>query len=667
MKCELMLQRILILLFLTVNQSLMADGFLETIIRKVSPTLEGIEEKINKLERSLKDLPPLTHGQQGEQVGIHSRYMDSAETPLVITVELRRNYKIDFLALVPVSRVFQGANYSAYGFPRGFKVYIAGKKDFSDQHLAYTTGESDYVAPGHYPLIIPVDGKEARYIKISISKHWARVDGEFLSAIGELMVMSGNRNIAVGAKVNGHTFMSLPEWSNDFLVDGQTDLGLPISSEPSKVNGYLSKASNFGKIHKWIELDLGQVYELDEVRLLTAYPLDAPSSYSHGFPVKFKLSASLNSSFDNVQVIADYSEKPYRRLGDNMAQFPAENIKARFIRLDVNELWHISGNSKALALSEMQVFSKDSNVAFNRPVNANDVFNHKDFIHIWNKEGLVDGYSSQNKLIDLDVWLKGLESRRMIENEISESRAQLLRIKEATTNKVINAFIIVVVSLIVLVVLSIYRRRKKMKMELEKVRVQIARDLHDDLGSRIGGIRLVSEVALADSSLEGELREDWESVNECATSAIEAMRDIVWLTDGEAVSSTEMIKHLHKVAEDTLGNIKLNWQVNDKALLTIPFSQRRHIVLSFRETLGNVVKHSKASEVKIQIECMNNKFSFKVDDNGCGFDLKDCTMGRGLNNLQQRADQSGGEFAVNSQAGKGTTVNFTMNLRGLCE
>ena len=657
-----MLLRILIIFLFLSLQSLMANGFLDTLIRKVSPRLEGLEKKISTLEQSLTDLPPLTHGQQGEQVGIHSRYMEKADSPLDITVELRRAYKIDFLALVPVSRAFQGANYFAYGFPRGFEVHIAGKRDFSDKKTVFTTGENDYEAPDHYPLIIPVDGEQARYIKISINRHWARVDGEFLSALGELMVISGNRNIAVGSRVEAHTFMSLPEWSNDFLVDGQTDLGLPISSVPSKVNGFLTKASGSANTNKWIELDLGEAYDLDEIRLLTAYPLDAPSSYSHGFPVRFKLLTSLYEDFSDHTVIADYSRTPYRRLGDNMAQFPAENVKARFIKLDVNELWHISGNNMSLALSEIQVLSKGKNVALNCKVSASDLFDHVNFRHIWNKEGLVDGFSSQNKLIDLDVWLKGLDERRLIEDNIAQSKAQLLTLKESAANKVIYVFIIVVLVLVYFVVANFYRRRRKMKMELEKVRVQIARDLHDDLGSRIGGIRLLSEVALADKSLNKEAAEDWQSVNECAAAAIEAMRDIVWLTDGEAVSSEEMIKHLHKVAEETLGSIKLNWQVNNKSILSIPFSQRRHIVLSFRETLGNVVKHANAKEVSISIECISDKFSFKVEDDGCGFNLEKCTMGRGLNNLKQRADQSGGEFAVNSETGKGTRVNFTMEL-----
>ncbi|MCM8524910.1 MAG: histidine kinase [Lentisphaeraceae bacterium] len=661
-----MILRVLTLIIIFQSGYLSAEDFLNTLIRKVNFNISTIEQEKEKLQYILKDLPPLTYGQQGEQVGFHSRYLDVEDAPLNITIDLHKEYEVDFLALVPVSTAFQGANYSSYGFPRGFEIFLANDKDFKDKKSVFSTGDKDYHAPGHYPLIIPVDVDKARFIKISISKHWARSDGLFLSAIGELMAMSGNRNVAVGAKVSGIDFKSLPEWSTDFLVDGQTDLGLPISNEPSKVNGFLSLPGNEHDI-KWVQLDLGREHELDEIRLLTAHPLDAPNSYSHGFPVKFTLKTSLTENFEKAQIVADYSKTPYRRLGDNMAIFKAEGIKARYVRLDVNELWHISGNGKALALAEVQVMSKGENVAFNCDVTYSDIFNHKNFVHIWNAAGLVDGYTSQNKLIDLDQWLLGLNTRRITEQRIADLEEALIDEKESTTTKLIASSILLVISLLFIVAFNLYRRRLKMKEELEKVRVQIARDLHDDLGSRIGGIRLVSEVALAGKSLDEEAKEDWQSVNESAASAIEAMRDIVWLTDGEAVSSQQMILHLHKVAEETLGNIKLKWHVNSSKEFSIPFSQRRNIVLSFRETLGNIVKHAKASEVEVNISSENKHFSFSVNDNGCGFDLKNCTMGRGLHNLETRAGQSGGRFEVNSQSGKGTSVNFTVKLKDLYE
>ena len=658
--------KIIAIFFLFLSCSFAADDLLNNLIDKINPSISSIENEKKKLQEELKKLPPLTYGLQGEQVGFHSRYQDVEDSPLNITVDLRKAYKIDFLSLVPVSTAFQGANYSSYGFPRSFEVYVSKHVDFSDKKMVFSSGKNDYKAPGHYPLIIPAHGQSARYIKVSISKHWARIDGRFLSAIGELMVISGKRNVAVGANVSGISYKSLPEWSADFLVDGQTDLGLPISSEPSKVNGYLGLPGKEGDV-KWVQLDLGEVHELDEVRLITAHPLDAPNSYSHGFPVKFTLKSSINEDFAKSDIIADYSEVSYRRLGDNMATFNAEGIQARYIRLDVNELWHISGNSKALALAEIQVLSKGKDVALKSKVSYSDIFAHKDFQQIWNAAGLVDGYTSQNKLIDLDEWLLGLEERRITENKIALLEESLIYEKESTTRKVIASFVLLVLILAFVVVINIYRRRLKMKQELQKVRVQIARDLHDDLGSRIGGIRLISEVALAAQNLDEEGKEDWQSVNESATSAIEAMRDIVWLTDGEAVSSEQMVQHLHKVAEETLGNIKLNWTVKGSLDLNIPFEQRRHIVLSFRETLGNVVKHSKASEVNIVVCSEKKQFRFNVDDNGCGFDLEKCTMGRGLHNLEQRASHSGGKFEVKSQSGKGTSVNFTMNLKGLYE
>lgn len=82
--------------------------------------------------------------------------------------------------------------------------------------------------------------------------------GRQLTALGEIMVLSGGRNVAIGATVDAESFTSLPDRSGENLVDGQTDLGLPIGPAQSASNGFLSIAQPVPAAQKWVQLDLGR-------------------------------------------------------------------------------------------------------------------------------------------------------------------------------------------------------------------------------------------------------------------------------------------------------------------------------------------------------------------------------------------------------------------------
>ena len=89
--------------------------------------------------------------------------------------------------------------------------------------------------PMQFALAEPVD---ARYLRLRVLEHWTREDGRFLTALGEIMVISQGRNVALRAAVDARSITSLPAWHRDHLVDGQTDLGLPVRPEPSRSNGF---------------------------------------------------------------------------------------------------------------------------------------------------------------------------------------------------------------------------------------------------------------------------------------------------------------------------------------------------------------------------------------------------------------------------------------------
>ena len=89
---------------------------------------------------------------------------------------------------------------------------------------------------------------------------------------------------------------------------------------------------------------------------------------------------------------------------------------------------------------------------------------------------------------------------------------------------------------------------------------------------------------------------------------------------------------------------------------------RHHAYLMFKEILHNIVKHSAASEVAIEISAKEGRLMMKVTDNGRGFDSTQVVEGVGLKSLRERARKIGGELTIRSGFGQGTSVYLAARI-----
>jgi signal transduction histidine kinase len=207
---------------------------------------------------------------------------------------------------------------------------------------------------------------------------------------------------------------------------------------------------------------------------------------------------------------------------------------------------------------------------------------------------------------------------------------------------------------------TVIRGKMIRNREISLLREQIARDLHDDIGSNLGGIMLLSEAA-ALHTRDDQSREDFGLIRSAADEASTSMRDIVWLIRGGHTSLRELLAKMRESALRILGgenvSIAIEPAEHEERELSLLF--RRHVLLSFKETLNNIRKHAEATEVSASIQLNARTFAFTVRDNGKGFD-RDLTgqLGHGLANLKRRAERLGGSVRIESHPGKGTTVTF---------
>lgn len=402
---------------------------------------------------------------------------------------------------------------------------------------------------------------------------------------------------------------------------------------------------------------------MDEVTLIPAQPVDAPDQFGHGFPRRFRLLISEESDFDPAKVLADYREEIIPNPGDNPVVFQASGVSARFVRLEVFEMWHTSGENYGVSLAEMEVFNGGEEVALGATVTASGVFSNPKFMDVWQPEFLVDGYSSQNRLIGLQAWLSGLEERKQTERHITQLEQKIAARAEQTLGNVLAAGAILVTALLAWVGVIHFRRKRALALHQENLRARIARDLHDDLGSRLGGMRLLSENLLNAAEFPEEFREDLDLLHRSSGEATEAMRDVVWLLDTRESSLEKLRKQMKRILPSILGATPSELQVVAAPEAEVDFHFRREVLFAFRESVFNAARHSGSERIECRVGGSEDEFWFEVRDWGKGFNEEELSRLNGVANLRKRAKTLSGKVEMESESESGTKVTFTVPIK----
>ena len=195
---------------------------------------------------------------------------------------------------------------------------------------------------------------------------------------------------------------------------------------------------------------------------------------------------------------------------------------------------------------------------------------------------------------------------------------------------------------------------------MEQLRQQISRDLHDDIGSNLGGIVLLSEIG-SEYSPDEESRGDFETIHRAAEDATLSLRDIVWLIQRERVGLKDFVTRMRQSLRVILHHPNISLEVEPAEYRDRPLGLlfRRHVFLAFKEALNNVRKHAQTHQATVKVWIGSDHLRFTVRDQGVGFDLeKTGTPGHGLGNLNLRASRVSGSVRIDSAPGKGTEVTF---------
>lgn len=154
--------------------------------------------------------------------------------------------------------------------------------------------------------------------------------------------------------------------------------------------GYHSAIEQQAEKEKWIQLDLGALYNLDKIVLVPSHPSEGIPMPGYGFPLQYKLEVSSSSTFSSSTAIIDFSHEDHHERTDRPYSVEIEPKKARYIRLTANKLWRGRGDDHFLAMAEILVYAQGRNIARGAKVTVPDTFKDKR----WNLTFINDGFNS---------------------------------------------------------------------------------------------------------------------------------------------------------------------------------------------------------------------------------------------------------------------------------
>jgi signal transduction histidine kinase len=200
---------------------------------------------------------------------------------------------------------------------------------------------------------------------------------------------------------------------------------------------------------------------------------------------------------------------------------------------------------------------------------------------------------------------------------------------------------------------------------VQKVRDRIATDLHDDIGSSLTNINILSELSFRNINRPEHARKFLKRIAEEVGNTSQAMDDIIWNVNRNNDSVEETVNRMRRFAAELFDQSNIRYELHlDDAIhgKKMNMEQRRDVFLMYKEMLNNVYKHAGADSVTIIAKLKGNMLHIDVIDNGKAFDASAVTHRNGLKNLYQRTARWNGTIAIASKPGTGTEIHIALPL-----
>lgn len=228
-----------------------------------------------------------------------------------------------------------------------------------------------------------------------------------------------------------------------------------------------------------------------------------------------------------------------------------------------------------------------------------------------------------------------------------------------------NSFIAGFVLLLLLIAVLINRSKLKRTVEMEKVRNRLSRDLHDDIGSTLSSINILSRTAQNSimTGSEEKTRTSLEKINERSQRLLDSMSDIIWNIKPGNDTIEEVMSRMREYVTTILEAKNINYIFNfpkEKLDCKLTIEVKNNLYLIFKEAVNNLSKYADATEARLTLAFDEKQIRLVVEDNGKGFDETTISHTGGLRNMRHRAEEIKGSIIIATAPGTGARISLTM-------
>ncbi|NUM81184.1 hypothetical protein HUU42_10290, partial [bacterium] len=197
-------------------------------------------------------------------------------------------------------------------------------------------------------------------------------------------------------------------------------------------------------------------------------------------------------------------------------------------------------------------------------------------------------------------------------------------------------------------------------LEVEHMRINIAADLHDNVGTGLTELSILSEIGALQHYAKPDAAKEWfNKIGDTARLLGQNISDIVWLVNPGYDSLSDVILQLRKSFDEIFFHKDIVFRcssVHEWSHVFLSLDQRRHLYLILKEAINNSLKHSHCRSISLSFENHHQKFKIRYEDDGKGFDPNQKSDGNGLPNIIERVNQMRGNVIIDSHAEKGTRI-----------
>jgi signal transduction histidine kinase len=598
------------------------------------------------LARELDKLPPPQRHLLESHLGFHSSFKSLDEN---WRIRLPINGIASAICLVPALRL-NGDSLVPFAFPKRFIISAHLMGNPKPQVIA-DWSKADFPMRGSSPVLFSFPWHHYDRIELNILRGETNSGSQFF-ALEELLVhRPAFAEQSVVQIAPQDSLEDEPLWSRRYLTDGVTSLGLTRTGKSvARADRYYPFADGLVRPLE-ILLTLPEEQRIWDLDFYPANDAQHPELAFTGFPRRMTVELSSRSDFSNATVME--FRQPVTPV-NTPVNLTFEPVNARFIRLKITELSDTAG-VPGFALAEIRANGghslNDASVKLSGfPPNANAA----DF-----NDDCANGFHISDPL----PWIVNLIRRGIIASELDQIDRQIASLQKQRQRLILGTISGGGIVLLFSSAIVLLWQKRRNTLASRRVRREIQQDLHDEIGSSLGMISLVSDHMLR-SGPPAALHEELSDINQCSREAAASLREVIWLTDKQILTLDQCLSHMANRAHQMVRDCQLEVELPPRIPpIQISNDFKRNLFLLFTESIHNCLKHARATRLDIRFQLTHSELCITLIDNGCGFDPQNTRDGVGLRSMAERARHIGGDLRIQSAPAQGTMVEFKMPLK----